>query len=377
MSRSSKRGFTLLELLVAATIASVVILGAFVALQRVQSESIRQRRSVDVIAPARRALDLVGRDIRMAGDSATLFGDESYRCLGAINPLATLRCPAVLDAHPWRITLARNAWGLDEKFTDEDDLPIGALLEQNPRNVVTYQFEPVRVTNLRYDGENRRVAIGRLVRIQNPFGFLGEEPQRTVLLDNVLLDDAMKVDPASGAKDPRFDHALFMYHLFGRSTEFDGDPAITERTTSEKDLAGTSIFITPPMVFFDPLGFPGGLPAASAATGYTADYGMGSVRGLSLPLGGAVTTRQQVFAASLGGADAWNPVNPDSDIRWILDQNRIRFVRVAFKVFDPQEDPRRHDGLDLDGDPTNGTSALYALESTFEIRALSGDRSGF
>jgi len=372
------RGFTIIELVVAMTISFLVIVGAFVGLTSIQSEASRQRRSVEIVGPARQALDILARDIRMAGDSANLFAD----CIVAFrNPLATLPCPAVLDAHPWRLTLARNAWGLDETFTVEDELPVGATLESNPRNVVTWQFEPTERRTVVHGGAERDVVFGRLVRIQNPFGFLDEEPQRAVVLDNVIVDDAMRVDPATGASDPRYDHAVFTFQLLGRETEYDGDDEIVDRVTSAKDLTNLSLFLTPPVRFFDPLDFVDGLPEPSADLAYSADYGETAVRGLrkatasGLPADGA-----KLFAASIiddEDVDAMDPTLPQSDLRRVLDQNRIRTVRVAFKVFDPREERRRRDGLDLDGDPSNGTAEVFAFEAYVGLRVLNGDRSGF
>src|SRR5690606_15015244 len=97
----SAGGFTILELLVAAAISLFVIAGAFVAMNRAHRTSVTQDRAVDLASQARLVMELIGRDIRNAGDSVQFLPKH---CLvdpatGAAHqtPGAPFGCPAILE----------------------------------------------------------------------------------------------------------------------------------------------------------------------------------------------------------------------------------------------------------------------------------------
>lgn len=366
------RGFTLIEIMIASTAALVVVLGAFVVLNHTQKVSVRQSRIVDTQSTARHAMAVLGRDIRMAGDSMALLPGP---CMGAMgHTRSTSLCPAILDAHPWRITLARNAWGDggDYEFNDNDVAPTGTWAS-NPNNAVRYEFVPERHVAAMPDrgsGGTREVVIGRIERTTNPFGFAGQAAQTSVLLNNVILDDEMHVSADGAASDARFAHSLFMFQLAASSDELSGDAALVQRTTSLQNSDGESILLSPPTRFYDPLAFVGGLPAAPNVPPYMPNYG--SVEIVGLRAGPDENAVASIFATTTG----MDPSVSTSDIRRVLDWNRIHAVRVAFKVFSGREDPEHSTGLDLDGNPANGTALVQPLVSTYELKLLANDRSG-
>ena len=99
LRRARERGFTLLELLVAITIAAVVLTGLATAVQSQSRSAIFALGSADMSQDVRSAIDLFKRDLRMAGYN-----------LGAVPP-ATL-APIVVNANGagelYHITLRGN-----------------------------------------------------------------------------------------------------------------------------------------------------------------------------------------------------------------------------------------------------------------------------
>ncbi|AKU91711.1 PilW family protein [Vulgatibacter incomptus] len=166
-----ERGFSLIELMVAGTISLVVVAAAFAFITRASEASAAQERATELTSRGRIALDLIGRDIRSAGDSVQLLPDP---CLGAGAPFG---CAAILEPHPWRITIARYAWGAGPDGilgTADDVLPSGPFAA-NGDNVVTYQFVP-RTAGPVSLGGTRTGYVGRLERISNPFSFGDRHP---------------------------------------------------------------------------------------------------------------------------------------------------------------------------------------------------------
>ena len=354
------RGFTLIELMIASTMAVIVVMGGFVALTSLQKNAARQAEAEEIVSTARVALEIMARDIRFAGDALELLpGDH---CLDAtyrhpsFNP--AFKCPAVLEAHPWQIILARNAWASSSGGRSRSELTDVApsttrAFNAEPENVVMYRFvEKEHHTGLKdADGTTRDAYIGRIERVVNPYGFAGQEPQTTVLLDNVMLDDRMRTNPADPSQvDSRYDHSLFMYQVLTKSDEFAGD--LSTRTTS---TGGP--FLTPPLRFFR-IGDPGALKTTPP---YAADH-EAQVVGLDA----ASSTYTGLLRTSSNGMKASTMV---SDLRLILDQGRIRTVRIAFKVLGPEHDYNK-DGVAPDGNLANGTAQVYAFETTAEIKPL-------
>lgn len=354
------RGFTLLELMIAGTVALLVVAGAFRLMTDVQRASAEVAGSAERTSQARTAMEIIARDLRAAGDALDLLPGS---CLGAagFQPTPAV-CPALLDAHPWRIAIARNAWvdadGDGSLHGEADTLPpLGRAFDEEPNNVVAYRFvpytddEPVEMKG--GPGGSRMGVLGRLERVQNPFGFADQEPVVTVLLERVLLDDRMRTNPLDETKaDARYDHALFMYRLATRDGELSGD--LGDRATSN-----AGFFLSPPLRFF----------AAKAPADYTAaapwvaNAYTEEIVGLE-PDGSAV---EKLLAA---GAGSLSPTDPASDLRFILDRNRVRAVRVAFKLVDERERAGWTGGLDLDGDPSNGTAGVQSFETTVELKVL-------
>ncbi len=357
---AAPRGFTLVELMVAGTISLLLVAGAFGLVNEVQRTAMRQAEASERVSAARVAMEVIARDIRGAGDSLDLLPDT---CLGAAGFQPTeARCPALLDAHPWRVAIARNAW--DDEDDDgsvwgADDLlpPVDRRFDQEPRNVVSFRFvpdgdgSPVALSG--GVGGSRHGVLGRIERVVNPFRFKGEEPRVTVLLDRVLLDDRMRTDPLTPDEaDHRYDYALFMYRVATRTGEFEG--ALSSRSTS---VGG--YFLTPPLRFF----------TAEVPSAYEpmppwtpADY-TPEIVGLASD----ETPTTKLLSAGTGSLD---PADATSDFRLVLDRNRIRAVRVAFKVVDEREKADVRDGLDLDGNPHNGTARVHAFETTVELKVL-------
>jgi prepilin-type N-terminal cleavage/methylation domain-containing protein len=345
------RGFTLIELMLASMLSAIVVLGAFLALTGVQVASATQQRSVDLVSQGRIALELIGKDIRAAGDSVN---DLPSPCLKTIaDPESTWGCPAILDPHPWRIVLARNTWGAgaDGVPGTTDDVPDATTeFDQKPGNAIAYEFQPK--TELTTYADGRQGYLGRLVRIENPLKFPAGAgtATTTVLLENVLLDDRMVVDPAAPATgDARYAYALFLYGVLSIApNEFSGDDAFVNRTTRE------GAFLLPPARFFT---IPGAtLPALPTTPPYrptTYDF---QITGLK-----ADGTAQETLQPSTANADA---------LAFVLARNRIRTVRVAFKVVAAKDDPDFPGGFDLDPDQP-GTAPLYPFESTFELKVFS------
>jgi len=349
MRIGSARGVTLIELMVAGTTAAVVVFFAFVTIGQVQSAAATQSRGIELVSQARLVMEVMGRDIRSAGDAVQIL---PFHCIAGFQSGGTPDgCPAILDPHPWRITIARNAWVAPTGVvpgTAEDGLSTAPFTD-DPNNVVTYQFVPRMELpdDAGFDG-----VVGRIERILNPFGFGGEAPQVTVLLDNVLLDERMKVDPATGTADARYNYALFMYQLMSaRVNEYVGDPDIVARPTT------MNAFLLPPMRFF-PIPAPGDpLPAQATAPPYLPNYGGYEFVGLNKN-------------ASASASILQSSANLAQDMRFILDYNRIRAVRVAFKVLEAREDPNYRLGVDLDED-VPGTAHVFPVEAIFEMKVFS------
>lgn len=346
------RGFTLVEVLVAGALSLLAVVAATATIAWVQRANGVQQRAAAASGRARLALELLGADIRSAGDSVDLL---PAHCLGAAaTPGAPSGCPAILEPHPWRITIARNSWGPGPDGIERtaDDTPPILPFDANGANVVTWQFVPDGPR--RSFGEGHGGWIGRLERILDPWGF-EDGPHATVVLENVILDDRMRVDPADPSRrDERYDEALFLYLVASSGEgEYVGDDFAVRRTTR------TGSFLLPPVRFFaipDPahwpepsLPHPPWLPAwPQEVVGWRAS--------------GAAPQRQGPLRALGSGFEA--------DLRHLLDFNRIRAVRVAFKLAD-EEDPRHLGGIDLDPQRP-GTARILAFESTFELKAFAG-----
>lgn len=357
MNVGRSRGFTLIEVMVAGVLASLVALAGFAALSGVQTAAARQRRAVDLISQGRVAMELIGRDLRTAGDSVDRFPSP---CLGALGwPNSPYRCAAILEPHPWRVVFTRNVWELGANgipYTS-DDIPPNTALTENPQNVVAYQFVPNGAGKVNIGPNGRQGVIGRLERVVNPYKFGGTAPQVTVLLDKVVLDNRMRVSPADpNVNDPRYDYALFMYQVMSVTTgEYAGNAAFTTRNTREGS------FLLPPARFYDPFGTYAPFTIGSAAvaapylpTNYTAQV-------VGLAADATPATRLRTAAGTFG-----------EDMRYMLDMNRIRTVRVAFHVVASTEDPGLTTGIDLDPDKP-GTAASYPFEATFELKVFSSD----
>lgn len=361
--RRISRGFTLIELMVAVVCSSIVVAGAFVLLTNVQGAVARQNAANELVGQARVALEVIARDLRSAGDSLDLL---PAACLGAkAHADARGLCPAVLDAHPWRVAIARNAWvdanGDGSTFSKGDTPPpLGRAFGAEPQNAVAIRFVPNDdAGEPKTFADGRKGVLGRIERVVNPFRFpagAGTE-QVTVLLENVLLDDRMRTDPADPEKsDARFDHALFMYRLMTESGELAGDEAITKRETALDDQ-----FLSPPLRFFAPK------PPSAYLT--DAPFAPSDYEKAIVGLKDDGTEEAKLLAAGAGNLD---PDDPASDLRFLLDRNRVRAVRVAFKVVDARERAGVSGGIDLDGDPANGTAAVFPFETTVELKVLAG-----
>lgn len=355
-------GFTLLELMIAATCGLIVVAAAFAVLTGTQRVVGKQAAADDLVGSARIAMEVMARDIRAAGDSVGLLPTS---CLEETSFLPTDHlCPAILDPHPWRIAVARNAWvdanADGSTFSRDDEMPPPTRsFADGPDNVVVYQFVPEAGYEtpkaIKGSGGDRVGSIGRLERVVNPFGFGGEEPRVTVLLDRILLDDRMKTDPSDAtAHDGRFSHSLFMYRLLTRSGDLQGDAGLVSRSSTYSGL-----FLSPPLRFFQ-VSNP---PAYNAARPWMPAYNQ-QIVGLKAD-GTAVNG---LFASGAFNFQA-APADPStSALRLMLDRNRIRAVRVAFKVVDSRERPGVVDGIDLDGDPANGLAQIYMFETMIELK---------
>ncbi len=337
------RGFTLIELLIAGSASAVVVFFAFMTIGQIQGAAASQRREVELISQGRLALELIGRDIRGAGDAVQFL---PYHCLqGAQAPSTPDGCPAILDPHPWRITLARNA-----RVTPAGALPGTAAdtislapFDQSADNVVTYQFVPRLQVG---DGW-----LGRIERIRNPFSFGGLEPERAILLDQVLLDDRMKLDPQTETSDARYDASLFMYRVMSAfAGEYVGDGTIVSRAT--RNLS----FVLPPARFF-PIPGAGGLAAQAVAPPYLPAYGSPEIVGLRANASPSASLRADSHGFT-------------QDLRYVLDYNRIRAVRVSFKVVEADQDPTFDGGIKLDPQRP-GTARVVPMEATFEMKVFS------
>lgn len=363
-------GFTLLELMIAASCGLIVVAAAFAVLTSTQRVVGKQAAADDLVASARIAMEVMARDIRSAGDSMGLL---SAPCLDSAGFLPTDHlCPAILDPHPWRIAVARNAW-IDANadgstFSKEDEMPPPTrAFADGPDNVVVYQFVPEAGYEtpkaIKGSGGDRVGSIGRLERVANPFGFGGEAPRVTVLLDRILLDDRMKSDPSDPtASDGRFSHSLFMYRLLTRSGDLQGDAGLVSRASTYNGL-----FLSPPLRFFQ-VGNP---PDYNAVRPWMPAYNQ-QIVGLKAdgsPVNGLFSSGALNFQAA--------PADPTtSALRLILDRNRIRAVRVAFKVVDSRERPGVVEGIDLDGDPANGLAQVYMFETMVELKPLAFHYAG-
>lgn len=347
-----RRGFTIIELMIAGSISLIVIAGAFLAMNRAHRAAQAQERSLELVSQGRIVLDLIGRDIRSAGDSVQLLPEHCLQ--GQEAPGAPFGCPAVFEPHPWRVSLARYMWdeGPDGvPFTADDELGT-TLFDANPNNVVLYQFVPSREIA---SGEYRGF-LGRLERIVNPYGFAGQDPERRVLLDNVLLDNRMAVSPDGREVDSRRDFALFMYRLMSvQYGEYEGDAFATQRSTKEGS------FILPPARFFS-------FPDISVADTWAREF-----ESWTSPYLPASPSWEIVGLRADGSTNtSLRPGKPlDEDLRYILDFNRIRAIQVSFKLVESQEDPDYEGGVDLDPRKP-GTARAVQMESTFEIKVFSG-----
>src|SRR5690606_13275053 len=150
---------------------------------------------------------LIGRDMRTAGDSVQFL---PAHCLSdpatgtqTQSPGAPFGCPAIMEPHPWRLTMSRYVWeaGPDGiPFTADDGLGV-APFNATPVNVVSYQFVP----QTKFVDGTHEGFIGQLQRVVNPFGFAGQDPEVTILLDNVVVDNRMLVSPDGSDRDARRD----------------------------------------------------------------------------------------------------------------------------------------------------------------------------
>ncbi len=392
--KTTSRGFTLLELMVASGVAGVVSLAAFAAVTNMQRATGAQLEATQTVSAGRLGLELMLRDIRSAGASSELF---TTHCIapGSRHPAAVSGCPALLEAHPWRIIIARNSWtppapppgaaSASPYAASATAPPATATLASSPNNVVAYEFVPtapqtvLQVANLIGPGTHARTVIrGQIHRIVDPWGFGPNGPQRMVLVDNVMLDNAMRCDPANpttsgaGGCDGRYDFALFSYRVAARPGQLVGDANLVGAARNTQ----SGVLLSPPMNFYPataPLGngnFEGMAPTAQHIAG--APSAAADVRGLDLGAGGvavfdlagpAVDEPMQVSTNSL------DPTVPDSVMRMILDNDRIRAVRVSFKVAAPREDPTFLEGIDLDP-ARQGTAPVYSFESLGEIKSV-------
>jgi type II secretory pathway pseudopilin PulG len=354
------RGFTLLELILAGSLSAVVVFAGFVALTGLQRSGARQTEADEVVGRARLAMEIMSRDIRSAGDSLDLLDTP---CIPAASAHAdrTFQCPAILEPHPWRIAIARNAWtdstGTGPGRYRDTDLPPDPtrLFDRWPENVVLYQFVPYQPGERTFS-DGRHGYLGRIERVLNPFDFprgtTSSTAQTTVLLENVLLDDRMREKPDGSDVDHRYDHALFLFQVLTTKDKFVGHPDISGRTTS----AASNAFLTPPIRFF-PATSPGDLVKTAP---YMPDH-EGEVVGVFKD----TTARDGLLAT---GSKEMKASQPDSDLRLILDRSLIRTVRIAFKVVGPER-PEQTTGLDVDtGRP--GTAVVYSFETTAELKPL-------
>ena len=167
-----QRGFTLIELTIAGSLGVIVALAAFVGVASIQRAVAAQQNLSDLTSNGRLALDLMTRDIRSAGDSLELL--PQHCMAGLHSPGTPHNCAAVLDPHPWRITVTRNSWqvGSDKMLYTSDDKPPVLSFENNPADAVTYEFVPV--DGERDLGGTHRGYIGQLRQIKNPFGLDGQ-----------------------------------------------------------------------------------------------------------------------------------------------------------------------------------------------------------
>ena len=74
---NKKRGFTLIELLVAIAVASIVIIGSYMSVNQFTKQQNVSSTYLDISQDARMALEMLKRDIRMAGyqDYQTSYGE--------------------------------------------------------------------------------------------------------------------------------------------------------------------------------------------------------------------------------------------------------------------------------------------------------------
>ena len=130
--------------------------------------------------------------------------------------------------------------------------------------------------------------------------------------------------------------------------EFAGDETFVNRTTREGS------FLLPPVRFFQIAGTT--LPALPTAAPFRPTTHAFEIVGLK-----ADGTAQAELKPSTANADA---------LSFVLARNRIRTVRVAFKVVAAKDDPNFPGGFDLDPDAP-GTAPLYPFASTFELKVFS------
>lgn len=424
MHDQRSRGFTLLELIIAGGLAGIIAVAAFAAVTNMQQATGTQMEATSVFSSGRFGLDMMLRDIRMAGDSNELFANYCIRDPAMRHPNTLYACPAILEAHPWRIVLAMNNWapaaagvGIDinSPFAVGATPPTRAsMLWDRPDNMVAYEFVPLidadfpietlQVRNPAGTNDFQRDVIrGRIDRIVNPFGldtaggFNVLPPQRSVLVENVVLDNAMRCNPLNpensndpDACDPRFDHALFGYRLLARQNTL---VETAGRTTS------STMFLSPPLNFYAPgrPAFQFGVDAPTDGLTFAGLPTAAEVRGLkagAVPAGDGIRlyddtvaeldgfTRESM-ADALVAADPFNPTIPNSVIRLIYDRQRIRAVRVSFKVYSGREDPNYRLGLNLDDQDAAapqvttglGTSPLFQFESEAELKVFSSRAS--
>lgn len=423
--RKDASGFTLLELMIAGGLAGLIAVAAFAAVTNMQQATGAQMEATTVYSSGRFGLDMMVRDVRMAGDSSELFANYCIRNEGNRHTSTAYACPAILEAHPWRVVLTMNNWTPAASVAGDEigvRSPFGAgatpptrnsMLWDRPDNTVAYEFVPMRAGNTVVDlDENlrvraptgagwfaRRVIRGRIDRIVNPLALaadgtsdpLATPPMRSVLVENVVLDNAMRCssnNPSNSTTpadcDPRADFALFSYRLLARDSTF---LEMKARTSASR------MFLSPPLNFY-PVGRPTtqiGSPVLGSMT-WGMPAAVAAVTGLKADTSGEIGDADRLYdkdAANLDGytresfddaAGAAAPFNPEvgnSIIRLIYDRQRIRAVRISFKVYSGREDPTYPLGLDLDGHEGPlplavgpGTSPLFHFESEAELKVF-------
>jgi len=162
----------------------------------------------------------------------------------------------------------------------------------------------------------------------------------------------LRVNPANPAQnDPRYDYSVFLYQLLRvPPEEYNGDPSLVERATRQGS------HILPPVRFYNPEGPFTSYLTATPAPPWLPPHGGPNIVGLH-----PGPTAEVTLFKSSGSFD--------SDMRYVLDYNRIRGVRIAFKILDA-EDPDYQDGVDVDPE-SPGTARVFTFESLAELKSFS------